>query len=347
MTASFESPAASAHRAAHAIPARSPARAARPAARPRTTRAQKSSGPGSYLYLLLYSRRASIAPRAARRAACDDAEKAAGDRGRGDSGGDSSRGRGRGDSGGRSRNSSSGNTTPESYTFKTLNERLPDGLPEWFKVPAPGGTNFRTLQHLLRNSALHTVCEEARCPNIGDCWERKTATFMILGDVCTRACRYCAVTSGRPLSLDLREPERLAQTVQDLALNYCVITSVNRDDLPDGGSFIFSECIRKIRQRVPSIKVEVLIPDFDGNWVALQQVLTAKPNTLNHNIETVRRIFYSVRPKGSYDQSLELLRRSKSLQPSIPTKSGMMVGLGETWEEVVDNRREVRPTDSM
>lgn len=215
-------------------------------------------------------------------------------------------------------------------------------LPEWFKVPAPGGTNFRTLQHLLRNSALHTVCEEARCPNIGDCWERKTATFMILGDVCTRACRYCAVTSGRPLSLDLREPERLAQTVQDLALNYCVITSVNRDDLPDGGSFIFSECIRKIRQRVPSIKVEVLIPDFDGNWVALQQVLTAKPNTLNHNIETVRRIFYSVRPKGSYDQSLELLRRSKSLQPSIPTKSGMMVGLGETWEEVVDTMRDLR-----
>jgi lipoic acid synthetase len=215
-------------------------------------------------------------------------------------------------------------------------------LPEWFKVPAPGGPNFRALQQLLRNSDLHTVCEEARCPNIGDCWERRTATFMILGEVCTRACRYCAVTSGRPLSLDLGEPERLAQTVQTLDLNYCVITSVNRDDLPDGGAFIFAECIRKIRQRVSGIKVEVLIPDFEGNWHALEQVLNAEPNTLNHNIETVRRIFHSVRPKGSYDQSLELLRRSKELQPSIPTKSGMMVGLGETREEVVHTMRDLR-----
>ena len=215
-------------------------------------------------------------------------------------------------------------------------------LPEWFKVPMPGGPNYVNLGHLLRGSALHTVCEEAHCPNIGDCWERRAATFMILGDVCTRACRYCAVTSGQPKVLDLGEPERLARTVESLGLNYCVITSVNRDDLPDGGAFIFAQCIRKIRQRLPHCRVEVLIPDFEGNWDALETVMDARPDVLNHNIETVRRVFHPVRPKGDYDQSLELLERASALQPDIPTKSGMMVGLGEEWDEVIQTMKDLR-----
>ncbi len=218
-------------------------------------------------------------------------------------------------------------------------------LPDWFKVPMPGGPSYRDLQHRLRASALHTVCEEAHCPNIGECWERRTATFMILGAICTRACRYCAVTTGRPLGLDLGEPERLAQTVEALGLNYCVITSVDRDDLPDGGAFVFAQCIQEIRQRAPMCKVEVLIPDFQGDWDALQKVADARPDVLNHNIETVRRVFHPVRPKGDYDQSLELLARAKALQPGIPTKSGMMVGLGEEWDEVVQTMVDLREVD--
>ena len=215
-------------------------------------------------------------------------------------------------------------------------------LPEWFKVRAPGGPNFQHLYGLLRQAELHTVCEEARCPNIGDCWERRTATFMILGDICTRACRYCAVTSGKPRGLDLDEPERLARTVERVGLKYCVITSVNRDDLPDGGAYVFAQCIAKIREQVPGCKVEVLIPDFDRNWWALRGVMHARPDVLNHNIETVRRIFKSVRAKGDYDASLELLARAKSLAPDIPTKSGMMVGLGETEEEIVRTMKDLR-----
>lgn len=195
---------------------------------------------------------------------------------------------------------------------------------------------------MLRDSELHTVCEEAHCPNIGDCWERRTATFMILGDVCTRACRYCAVTSGKPDRLDLKEPDRLARTVERLGLNYCVITSVNRDDLPDGGASIFAQCIEKIRLRVPSCKVEVLVPDFQGTWCALGVVMRSHPEILNHNIETVRRVFKSVRPKGDYDRSLELLDRARKLAPGTPTKSGMMVGLGETWEEILETMRDLR-----
>ena len=155
----------------------------------------------------------------------------------------------------------------------------------------PGGPNFIQLRNLLHNSELHTVCEEAHCPNIGECWEQRTATFMVLGDICTRACRYCAVTSGKPLGVDVEEPERVARTVERMGLRYCVITSVNRDDLPDGGAFIFAECIRQIRHRVPACKVEVLIPDFCGDWDALETVVAAGPDTLNHNIETVRRVF--------------------------------------------------------
>ena len=215
-------------------------------------------------------------------------------------------------------------------------------LPEWFKVPMPGGPQYRELAERFRTSALHTVCEEARCPNIGECWERRTATFMVLGAICTRACRYCAVITGRPLALDLGEPERLAQTVEEMGLSYCVITSVNRDDLPDGGAFIFAECVRQIRQRLPSCRVEVLIPDFEGNWQALKAMMDARPDVLNHNIETVLRIFHPVRPRGDYDRSLALLARAKELQPDIPTKSGMMVGLGEEWDEVVQTMRDTR-----
>ena len=209
----------------------------------------------------------------------------------------------------------------------------------------PGGPNFLELRDLIRGSQLHTVCEEARCPNIGDCWERRTATFMILGDICTRACAYCAVTTGTPVGLDLQEPGRLAETVERMGLRYAVITSVNRDDLPDGGAFIFAQCIRQVRRRLPACKVEVLIPDFCGDWDALAAVMDAVPDTLNHNIETVRRVFPRVRPKGDYDQSLELIARARSLVPGGVTKSGMMVGLGETWSEILETMRDLRAVD--
>ena len=218
-------------------------------------------------------------------------------------------------------------------------------LPNWLKVKMPGGPNYLQLREQLREGQLHTVCEEARCPNIGECWERKTATFMILGDICTRACTYCAVTTGMPTTLDLEEPVRLAETVERMGLRYVVITSVNRDELPDGGAFIFAQCIQQIRKRLPECKVEVLIPDFCGNWDALAKVMEAAPQTLNHNIETVRRVFHSVRPKGDYDQSLELLERAKKIAPDGVTKSGMMVGLGETWDEIIDTMRDLRSVD--
>ena len=216
-------------------------------------------------------------------------------------------------------------------------------LPPWFKVRMPGGPGSIKLGNLLRDSELHTVCEEAHCPNIGDCWERGTATFMILGDICTRACRYCAVTSGKPLGLDLDEPQRLARTVQRIGLRYCVITSVNRDDLPDGGAFIFAQCILRIRERLPECRVEVLIPDFQEQ--GLRSVLRARPDVLNHNIETVRGIFHGVRPKGDYDYSLELLRRAKEMDPAMVTKSGMMVGLGESWGEILETLADLRAVD--
>ena len=209
----------------------------------------------------------------------------------------------------------------------------------------PSGPNYLELRDLLRGNGLHTVCEEARCPNIGGCWERRTATFMVLGDICTRACAYCAVTTGVPTGLDLQEPARLAETVVRMGLKYVVITSVNRDDLPDGGAFIFAQCIRQIRKRLPACKVEVLIPDFCGDWDALATVMAAVPNTLNHNIETVRRVFHRVRPRGDYDQSLELLSRARGLDPTAVTKSGMMVGLGETWDEIIQTMRDLRAVD--
>ena len=206
----------------------------------------------------------------------------------------------------------------------------------------PGSPGFLDLRNKLRMAELNTVCEEAHCPNIGECWERKSATFMILGEICTRACRYCAVTSGKPAALDLEEPARLARTVELLELRYCVITSVDRDDVADGGAWVFAESIRQIHNRLPECNVEVLIPDFQGHWDDLRTVLDAGPAVLNHNIETVRRVFKSVRAKGDYELSLELLRVSRESHPGIPTKSGIMVGLGETREEISQTMVDLR-----
>lgn len=218
-------------------------------------------------------------------------------------------------------------------------------LPEWLKVPAPGSPRYIELKQVMRGQSLHTVCEEAHCPNIGECWQLGTATFMILGEICTRACRYCAVTTGKPVGIDLGEPTRLAETVQTMNLSYCVITSVNRDDLADGGAFIFASCIKKIREQTPDCKVEVLIPDFDGSWTALRKVLDARPEVLNHNIESTKRIFPKVRPRGDYQLSLELLAKAKEMDPSMVTKSGIILGMGEDTEEVLETMKDLRSVD--
>lgn len=218
-------------------------------------------------------------------------------------------------------------------------------LPQWLKVKMPGSEGYRQIKGLLDGARLNTVCAEAHCPNIGECWDRGTATFMILGDICTRACAYCAVDTGKPVGLDLQEPARVADAVERMGLRYAVITSVDRDDLPDGGASIFAQTIRQVRKRMPDTKVEVLIPDFQGDSDALKKVMDASPDTLNHNIETVRRVFGRVRPKGNYDGSLELLARAKDIVPNAVTKSGMMVGLGETWDEIVETMRDLREVD--
>jgi lipoic acid synthetase len=217
--------------------------------------------------------------------------------------------------------------------------------PPWLKARFPAGERFDEIKRLMREQELHTVCEEARCPNIGECFNLGTATFMILGDICTRACGFCDVTSGKPTGLDLLEPYRLAQAVERLGLDYVVITSVNRDDLPDGGAGIFAACIRAIRQRLPETQVEVLIPDFEGNWDALASVVEAGPIVLNHNTETVPRLYRRVRPKARYERSLELIRRVKELDPDMATKSGIMVGLGETMPEVKATLDDLRAHD--
>src|SRR5580693_5858048 len=207
--------------------------------------------------------------------------------------------------------------------------------PSWLRVRFGGGPNYQELKRILRTLDLHTVCESARCPNMGECWEHRTATFMILGNICTRTCSFCAVPSGKPLGPpDQDEPERVARAVERMGLRYAVVTSVNRDDQPDGGSAIFAETIRAIRERVPGCKVEVLIPDFRGVWSALETVLEARPDVLNHNTETVPRLYPQVRRGAIYERSLELLRRAKQFAPNTPTKTGMMLGLGETREEV-------------
>ena len=218
-------------------------------------------------------------------------------------------------------------------------------LPDWLKVRMPGGPRYIELKQLMRDSQLHTVCEEAHCPNIGECWERSAATFMILGDICTRACAYCAVTTGRPGALDLGEPFRLAATVKRMGLKYCVVTSVNRDDLDDGGAAIFAACIKQVRAAVPDCKLEVLIPDFEGNEMALRKVVDAKPHVLNHNIESVERVFRRVRPRGDYRQSLDLLQKVKTIDPNMVTKSGIIVGMGETTDELHQTMADLRSVD--
>ncbi len=207
--------------------------------------------------------------------------------------------------------------------------------PQWLKVRAPGGENFVRLKGLMRTLNLHTVCEEARCPNIGECFQNLTATFMILGDICTRRCGFCAVTHGRPIGLDLEEPFRVAQAVKVMGLEHAVVTSVNRDDLPDGGSGIFATTIRRIRESSPGCTVEVLIPDFKGNWQALESVLVAKPDILNHNTETVPRLYREARAGAKYERSLELLERARRFDSTVLTKSGLMLGLGEEREELL------------
>ncbi|WDM01120.1 lipoyl synthase [Alicyclobacillus cycloheptanicus] len=214
--------------------------------------------------------------------------------------------------------------------------------PDWLKIQLKTGPNFRELKQIMRGGSLHTVCEEAHCPNIFECWEQRTATFMILGDICTRACRFCAVTSGRPTELDLAEPARVAEAVEAMGLEHVVVTSVARDDLADGGASIFAATIRAIRERVPNCGIEVLTPDFMGNWDALQVVLDASPDILNHNIETVRRLSDKVRSRAKYDRTLEFLRRAKEARPDIRTKSSIMVGVGETFVEILETMDDLR-----
>jgi lipoic acid synthetase len=215
-------------------------------------------------------------------------------------------------------------------------------IPDWIRVRVTEGENFRDLKQMVRTGRLHTVCEEARCPNIFDCWNRRTATFMILGDVCTRACRFCAVTSGRPTELDLGEPLRVAESVAELGLKHAVITSVDRDDLRDGGAGIFAQTIRAIRRRSPETTIEVLTPDFQGDLDSVQIVVEAAPDIFNHNTETVPRLYSRIRPKAVYANSLALLRHVKSRAPQMVTKSGLMVGLGETEDELLDVFRNMR-----
>ena len=214
--------------------------------------------------------------------------------------------------------------------------------PEWLKVRFPGGPNYLRLKNLMREQQLHTVCEEARCPNMGECWEAGTATFMILGDVCTRACSFCAVTSGRPKALDREEPVRVAQAIAAMGLAHAVVTSVNRDDEPDGGAQVFADTIQWIRRLSPGTSIEVLIPDFMGNWDALATVMLARPEILNHNTETVPRLYPRVRHKARYERTLELLERAKVLDPGAVTKTGVMLGLGETREELHEVMADLR-----
>jgi lipoic acid synthetase len=230
--------------------------------------------------------------------------------------------------------------TPTQSPLVLVRPREPK--PEWLKVKAPGSPNYVRLKRLMGDLRLNTVCEEAHCPNIGECWHHGTATFMILGDICTRACPYCAVAHGRPVTLDTAEPERVAHAAEQMQLRYVVITSVDRDDLPDGGASIFAETIRQIRQRLPECRIEVLIPDFQGKEAPLHGVLDARPDILNHNTETVPRLYRMARPGGRYPRTLELLDRARTYAPDIPTKSGLMVGLGEEWDEVVATLADLR-----
>jgi lipoic acid synthetase len=213
--------------------------------------------------------------------------------------------------------------------------------PEWLKVRLPTGPTYENLRRLMRSKELHTVCEEAHCPNMSECWGAGTATFMIQGDTCTRSCGFCAVKTGRPGAVDTDEPRRVGEAVAQMALGHAVVTSVNRDELPDGGAEIFAETIREIRRQSPNTTVEVLIPDFVGRPESLDAVLAARPEILNHNVETVPRLYPRVRPQARYERSLEVLYRTKQRAPDLVCKSGIMVGLGETPDEVLATMRDI------
>jgi len=217
--------------------------------------------------------------------------------------------------------------------------------PGWLKVKAPGGPNYAQLKHMMRELGLHTVCEEARCPNIGECWEHKAATFMILGDVCTRNCTYCAVAHGTPTAFDPLEPVRLAEAVARMGLAHVVITSVDRDDLPNGGAEAFAGCITEIKRRLPETSVEVLIPDFKGSEAALRIVMDAGPDILNHNLETAERLYRLARPGGRYERALALLATARRMDPDALTKSGVILGMGEEWDEILVCMRDLRRSD--
>jgi lipoic acid synthetase len=224
-------------------------------------------------------------------------------------------------------------------------EPLPERKPSWLKVKAPGGPNYLRLKQLMRRLDLHTVCEEAHCPNVGECWEHGTATFMILGDVCTRNCAYCAVAHGRPPKFDPAEPERVADACAEMQLRHVVLTSVDRDDLPDFGAWAFAETIRQIKQRLPDTSVEVLVPDFQGREESIRAVLEAGPDIYNHNTETVPRLYKRCRPGGRYERVMNIFRTSKRLAPDVPTKTGIILGMGETNEEVVAVMKDLRAVD--
>lgn len=223
------------------------------------------------------------------------------------------------------------NNTPQEYVRRKK--------PDWLRAKLPGGPGYLRLRRIIDQNRLHTVCESAMCPNMGECWARGTATLMILGDVCTRSCGFCHIATGRPATLDLDEPRRVAEAVALMRLRHIVITSVNRDELPDGGASVWAETIRRVRRSSPQTSVEVLIPDFCGDWQALQQVLDERPEILNHNLETVPRLYPAVRPQAKYDRSVQLLGRAK--QQGLTTKTGIMVGIGETDEEVTALMRDV------
>lgn len=222
---------------------------------------------------------------------------------------------------------------------------LPERKPDWLKVRAPGGENYLRLKSMMRGMGLHTVCEEAHCPNVGECWEHGAATFMILGNVCTRNCAYCAVAHGRPPVFDPSEPTKVADAAAQMQLRHAVITSVDRDDLPDFGAGIFAEVIRQIHSRVPGCSVEVLVPDFQGNEDSIRAVLDASPEIYNHNTETVPRLYKKARPGGRYPRVKEIFRFAKAYAPHVPTKTGIILGLGETNEEVLATMADLRTVD--
>ena len=214
--------------------------------------------------------------------------------------------------------------------------------PAWLRAPAPSGDNYHELKRLVTELKLHTVCESAACPNTGECWNRRTATFMILGNVCTRRCGFCAVQKGAPLEVDYDEPRRVAEACATLGLRYAVVTSVNRDDRNDGGAELFALTIAAIRERIPGCKVEVLVPDFQGSHPAMEIVMNAHPEVLNHNIETVPRLYRQVRLGARYERSLDMLAYARRVRPFVPTKSGLMLGLGENINEVEQVMRDLR-----